>query len=202
MIGSAWKQVDILTTNLNYFRSGRFLIEPHPIARALENGATVRIITMDPESVIAEYRAKQLMRSHDVPGYRRELREGIIWFFENFSNIQQFHLHIYNDLPLQITTRVDQTIITSIVTRGERARKRIQIQFSVYDEGVTESFISHFQTMFDNSTDVAGVKWVLRHPPQESGGSEESVVTSNVRLQRKPGSPNRPEAPRQREREG
>lgn len=162
MISTAQKQVDILTTNLDYFHSKIFQIDPHPIKKALENGATVRIVTMDPESVIAEYRARQLVRGQDVPGYRRELRAGIISLFNQFGDHPDFHLHVYNDLPLQITTRIDQTIITSVVTIGERARKRIQIQFNLHDEGVTESFVSHFQSMFDNSTDVTGLKWVLR----------------------------------------
>jgi len=162
LISMAQKQVDILTTNLDYFHSKIFQIDPHPIKKALENGATVRIVTMDPESVIAEYRARQLVRGQDVPGYRRELRAGIINLFDQFGDHSDFHLHVYNDLPLQITTRIDQTIITSVVTIGERARKRIQIQFNLHDEGVTESFVSHFQSMFDNSTDVTGLKWVLR----------------------------------------
>jgi nucleoside 2-deoxyribosyltransferase len=168
MISTAQKQVDILTTNLEYFLSKKFNREPHPIATALKNGATVRIVTMDPESVIAEYRARQLVRGQDVPGYRRELRSGIIEFYERFGGSTDFHLHTYNDLPLQITTRVDHTIITSVVTIGEKARKRIQIQFNLHDEGVTESFVSHFQSMFDNSTDVTGLKWVVRPETEDS----------------------------------
>ncbi|MGR3310930.1 MAG: hypothetical protein ACUZ77_09160, partial [Candidatus Brocadiales bacterium] len=108
----------------------------------------------------AEYRAKQLVRGQDIPGYRRELREGIVTLFNIFGDHPLFHLHIYDDLPLQITFRIDENVITSIATRGERARKRIQIKFSLYDEGVTESFVSHFQSMFDNSTDVRGLSWV------------------------------------------
>lgn len=160
LISGAEKQVDILTTNLNYFIESKLRVGTNPIARALENGATVRIVTMDPESQIAMYRAKQLVRGDDVPGYRRELREGIIRLSEQFVNHDRFHLHIYDDLPLQITTRVDQTILTSVVTRGERARKRIQIQFNLMDEGVTESFVGHFQSMFDTSSDVKRMAWI------------------------------------------
>jgi hypothetical protein len=175
MIAGAEKQVDILTTNLEYFRSRRFPSNPHPFEQALANGATVRIVTMDPESVIAEYRARQLNRGQDVPGYRRELRTGIIRFFGQFGDTPDFHLHTYNDLPLQITTRVDHRIITSVVTIGERARKRIQIQFHLNDEGVTESFISHFQSMFDNSTDVSGLKWVVRPGLEDSRSAKDTT---------------------------
>lgn len=182
MISAAEKQVDILTTNLNYFVSTKLKVDTSPIAKALDNGATVRIVTMDPESVIAEYRARQLVRGQDVPGYRRELRNGIIKLFEQFGDEPHFHLHTYNDLPLQITTRVDQIIITSVVTRGERARKRIQIQFNLHDEGVTESFVSHFQSMFDNSTDVKGMNWILR---QEGSSSFEDGTRESGQLARR-----------------
>jgi hypothetical protein len=37
----------------------------------------------------------------------------------------------------------------------------------LYDEGVTESFVGHFQSMFDNSLDVRAVKWVLGSSPPE-----------------------------------
>ena len=168
LISTAQKQVDILTTNLDYFLFKKLASDSHPIANALKNGATVRIVTMDPESVIAEYRARQLVRGQDVPGYRRELRQGIIDLYNRFAENPDFHLHIYNDLPVQITTRVDHIITTSVVTIGEKARKRIQIQFNLRNEGVTESFVSHFQSMFDNSTDVTGMKWVLHPGPENS----------------------------------
>jgi hypothetical protein len=159
MITGAEECVDILTTNVDYYLTDRFKLE-HPFARALKKGVPVRIVTMDPESVIAQYRAKQLQH---VPGYRRELRDGIVRFYELFKNEPNFHLHIYDDLPLQITTRIDQNVITSVVTGGDRARKRIQIQFKVHDDGVTESFIAHFQSVFENSKDIRGVAWVIKH---------------------------------------
>jgi hypothetical protein len=200
MISGAERQVDILTTNLDYFVSAK-LREPGPIAEALHNGATVRIVTMDPESVIAEYRARQLVRGQDIPGYRSELRNGIIRLFGRFGDHPHFHLHTYNDLPLQITIRVDHVVLTSVVTRGERARKRIQIQFNLHDEGVTESFVSHFQSMFDTSTDVKGVNWVqdqisaARRPPSISTGGPRQRESPPSRARRALVRQPRPEQP-------
>jgi hypothetical protein len=165
VISTANKNVNILTTNVGWFlhNMGPGINQTaHPFARALLNGVPVQIVTMDPESVIAEYRARQLLKQDDVPGYRRELREGIVELFQRFGHLENFHLHIYNDLPLQITVWVDHRIITSIVTTGERARTRLHVEFSEFDEGVTESFTGHFQSMFNNSKDVRGVAWVLR----------------------------------------
>ena len=176
MISNARNQVDILTTNLNYFLFDKLKSNCSPFREALNHGASVRIVTMNPESVIAEYRAKQLIRGQDIPGYRRELRNGIVTLFNLFEEHPQFHLHVYDDLPLQITFRIDENIITSIATRGERARKRIQIKFSLYDEGVTESFVSHFQSMFDNSTDVRGLRWATEY--------EKEYINQNSKLEK------------------
>jgi|GEM_PF-2351646 len=162
MIKNAEKYIDILTTNLDYFVRDDFIGDNSPFSAALDNGATVRIVTMDPVSVIAEYRAKQLNRGQNVPKYRKELRDSIAKFNNKFGEHQRFHLHIYNDLPLQITIRIDHTIITSIVTRGEKARDRIQVLFNLHDQGVTESFLTHFQSMYEDSNDVRGIAWVLR----------------------------------------
>jgi hypothetical protein len=164
VVSQAEHYVDVLTTNVSYFLSSEFhsgLKAVHPFMAALRKGAAIRIVTMDPESIIAEYRAKQLNKKDDIPGYRDELRKGIIYLYKLFEAYPNFSLHLYDDLPLQITTRVDQTIITSVVTKGDRARKRIQIEFHLTDDGVSESFISHFQSMFDGSTDARGIAWIL-----------------------------------------
>jgi hypothetical protein len=179
LIADADQHVDILTTNVSYFLHGKFSSRPeHPLARALKKGATVRIVTMDPESVIAEYRARQLGRGHDVPGYRKELRDAIVRLYHLFGSRDRFYFKIYNDLPLQITTRINQTIITSVVTRGDQARKRIAIQFNVHDDGVTESFVAHFQSMFEDSKDVKGVAWIVRQSLDGTGSGSPSAVDS------------------------
>ncbi|MGR3310894.1 MAG: hypothetical protein ACUZ77_08975 [Candidatus Brocadiales bacterium] len=53
MISNAKNQVDILTTNLNYFYSDKLDNTDSPFHEALKNGASVRIVTMNPESIIA-----------------------------------------------------------------------------------------------------------------------------------------------------
>jgi nucleoside 2-deoxyribosyltransferase len=167
LVRSAQYCVDILSTNVSYFLSREFqgeIASEHPIASALRQGATVRVVTLDPESSIAEYRARQLDRGHDVWGYRQELRNAIIEMHAAFGGYSDFSLHLYNDLPLQITIRVDETIITSVVTRGDRSRKRIQFQLHLTHRGVSESFVSHFQSMYDTSLDVRRFDWVMPHP--------------------------------------
>jgi hypothetical protein len=185
MITRARRTVEVLSTNVDYYLSRSFYTgtkATHPFAAALRNGARVSVVTMDPESLIAEYRAKQLYRGADVPGYRRELRDGIRLLYELFKNDRNFSMHVYNDLPLQITVRVDDTILTSVVTRGAQARRRIQIQFQLAYPPVSESFVTHFQTMYDSSEDIRNVRWATSAPDadllqrlEDPFGAEESA---------------------------
>jgi hypothetical protein len=170
MIGRARRTVEVLSTNVDYYLSRAFYTGPtatHPFAAALRNGARVSIVTMDPECLIAEYRAKQLYRGADVPGYRKELRDGIRLLYELYKNERNFSVHLYNDLPLQITVRVDETILTSVVTRGAQARRRIQMQFDLAYPPVSESFVTHFQTMYDSSEDLRNVRWATSPPDSD-----------------------------------
>ncbi|MEW6558396.1 MAG: hypothetical protein AB1349_13780 [Elusimicrobiota bacterium] len=131
LISSAKDRVDILETNLEWFAYIEPFnlenIENHPLKKAIDNGAEIRILTMDPEAIIAEYRAKQLGKVADVPGYREVLWESIKKIYTNFRKYKNFNLRIYNELPLQIAFRIDDRIITGIIARGEKSRKLIHI---------------------------------------------------------------------------
>ena len=170
MIARARRTVELLTTNLHYYYSRSFYTGPkalHPFELALRKGVRVNVVTMDPESLIAEYRGKQLYRGADIPGYRKELRDGIRLFYELYKKYSNFSMHLYSDLPLQITIRVDETVLTSVVTRGTRARNRIQMQFDLSYAPVTESFVTHFQAVYDSSEDIRNVLWVTSVPDQQ-----------------------------------
>jgi hypothetical protein len=84
-----------------------------------------------------------------------------------YKNERNFSVHLYNDLPLQITVRVDETILTSVVTRGAQARRRIQMQFDLAYPPVSESFVTHFQTMYDSSEDLRNVRWATSPPDSD-----------------------------------
>lgn len=169
-IGSARSMIDILTTNLDYFlheiampqnASERSILET---CLELERNVAVRLVVMDPDCHIAEYRARQLGMSGDVGQYREELRSAIVEFYMRFERFygDRFRMRIYEDLPLQITMRVDNEIITSFVTRGKRSRDRVHVRFRVEDDGVSDTFVSHFQSVFDSAKEIREFSWLYR----------------------------------------
>lgn len=168
VISEAKRRVDVLVTNLDWFVSqGKFQLEKgkeqdHPFQKAINNGARVRILAMDPEAIISEYRAKQLGKGADIPGYREVLRKSIIRVFSIFRGDNNFNLRIYNELPLQYTFIIDDIIITGIIVRGERSRDLIHVEFDKGSEGVTESFLNHFESLFNASSDASQFNWVTR----------------------------------------
>jgi hypothetical protein len=170
LISSAKYRVDILETNLDWFvNCGKFKIDDkekqsHPFNFALKNGCDIRIVTMDPEAIISEFRAKQLGKQIDVPGYRENLRESIRKLYHAFRNEigDRFNLKIYSELPLQITSIIDDKIITGIIARGRKSRGLIHIEFSKYLDGVNESFLNHFESIYNSSNDASSFNWVVK----------------------------------------
>jgi hypothetical protein len=130
----------------------------------LERGVTVRLVVMDPDCHIAEYRARQLGMSGDVGQYREELRNAIVEVYSLFEPYygDRFRMKVYEDLPLQITLRVDNEVISSFVTRGKRSRDRVHVRFRVEDEGVYDTFVGHFGSVYDSAKDIREFSWLYR----------------------------------------
>lgn len=170
-IESARRSVDIITTNLEYFAD---LLGPSPAPgvqwsspfhTALRNGARIRLLTMNPDCHIAELRANQLDRKGDVHAYRNHLRAAILRFYDAFKDdYLKVVVHIYDDLPLQISCIVDGEVITSFVTRGSRSRDQIHVRFRPDHFGIATTFIAHFESVFNTSTDLLSYAWVHRTP--------------------------------------
>ena len=171
LVSSAKRKVDILETNLDWFvNCGNFTIdnnfkkENHPFNLALKNGCEIRVVTMDPEAIISEYRAKQLGKQIDVPGYRENLRESIRKLYKAFRNEigNRLNLKIYSELPLQITSIIDDEIITGIIAGGRKSRELIHIKFIKHLDGVNESFLNHFESIYNSSNDASSFNWVVK----------------------------------------
>ena len=75
---------------------------------------------------------------------------------------KHFTMKVYEDLPLQITIRVDNEVITSFVTRGKRSRQRVHVRFRVEDEGVYETFLGHTGSVYDSAKDITEFSWLYR----------------------------------------
>lgn len=149
-VANAQRSIDLITTNLSFFADiEKFSIKTNGEKKfafdsPVERGVKVRILALNPDSIITEYRAKQLGLDHDVAGYREQLRDAARFFYQRYESSRNVDIRIYDDLPLQITALVDNRVITSIVSRGQQARNNIHVEFDLDYEGARASFEKHF----------------------------------------------------------
>lgn len=149
-VAKANNTIDLITSNLSYFADiDNFVAKvngetafafDHPV----EQNVRLRILALNPDSVIAEYRAKQLGMEHDVSGYREQLRNSARFFYHRYMKSKNVDMRIYDDLPLQITFIIDGRVITSFVSRGHQARHNIHVEFDLEFKGARASFEEHF----------------------------------------------------------
>lgn len=183
MIAEANQSIDLITSNLSYFADiHRFFVRENdqilfPFDIPVHKGVKVRILCLDPDSPIAAYRAKQLSRSHDVAGYREELRSSAAFFYQRYHKHKNVDVRIYDDLPLQITMLVDDKVVTSIMSRGNQSRDNIHLYFNLEFKGVHASFERHFAEVLANQAQtihIANLAWarVSVEPPPPDSGSE------------------------------
>lgn len=145
MMANATSRINILTTNLNYTAS--FLKNAlREAVSANHNNPTfkVEILTMDPESDVANARALQLGRP--IRHYRDELRRSLDEIRDLFSGAPQVEIATHRTLPTQMTFVIDGTVVTGIVSLGQQSREGIH--FVLYDlPGAANDFLAHFRSL-------------------------------------------------------
>jgi len=150
IIINAKKTIDLITTNLSYYADFDEFVatfdgkEQYAFDPPVNKGVRVRILILDPESVITEYRAKQLGRGHEVAEYREELRQSAKKFYQRYIDKKNVDIRIYDDLPSQITMMVDDKVISSFVSRGQQARYNIHTVLDIEYKGTRATFEKHF----------------------------------------------------------
>ena len=170
-IATAQRTIDLITTNLSFYADfDNFVHETvgkisYAFDPPIERGVRVRVLILDPESVIAEYRAKQLGREHEVYEYRNQLRRFATAFYHRYIDKENVDIRIYDDLPSQITLLIDDRVITSFLSRGQQARFNIHAEFSKDCKGVHETFEKNFAEVLANekhTTHISHFKWAQR----------------------------------------
>jgi hypothetical protein len=155
MIENAKYRIYILTTNLKYIHdklkdSIRFAIKRNLVKnRAVDDGKEldnqsfkVDILTMDPESIVANARAKQL--NVDVRKYRDELRLSLDAMRESFkSYADNVEIATYVSLPTVIMFVIDDTVVWSVPFPSQQSRMVPHFVIS-HDAVSTKDFISYF----------------------------------------------------------
>ncbi|NOT86172.1 MAG: hypothetical protein HOP02_15660 [Methylococcaceae bacterium] len=145
LISLARQRVFILTTNLSYTAS--YLCEA--IKEAVERNKgnpdfRVEILTMDPESNVANERAVQLGRTARV--YRDELRESLEHLQRAFTGLKNVEIMTYTSLPTQMTFIVDNHVVVAVVSMTELSREGTHFLLSDSPRGA-EPFIGHFRAV-------------------------------------------------------
>jgi hypothetical protein len=177
-VAGARRSIDLITTNLSYFADvEQFVVnngneKVYAFDPPVNRGVRVRILALNPDSVIAEYRAKQLGLDYDVAGYREELRAAARFFYFRYLGKKKVDIRIYDDLPLQITALIDDRVITSIVSRGQQARNNVHVDFDLEYSGARASFEKHFAEVLASQAQtfhITKFSWVRDEPSVMSG---------------------------------
>lgn len=177
VVAKATHTIDLITSNLSYFTDlENFVVKVDDELRfafdlPIERGIRVRILTLNPDSIIAEYRAKQLGLEHDVSGYREQLRKAARFFYHRYRRYNNVDIRIYDDLPLQITLLIDNKVITGIMSRGHQARYNIHVEFDLDFKGVRASFEEHFAEVLASQAQtfhISRFAWAQKLPEDET----------------------------------
>lgn len=150
IVASARTRIYLITTNLTYFSDfDNFVVTNSPKQFAfdppVEQGVELRILTLDPDSPIVKYRAEQLGRGYDVAAFREELRDSARRIYSRYKSKHNVSIHVYDDVPMQITMLVDDQAITSVMARGRLSRRNLHFRLSMRVPGARETFENHFQ---------------------------------------------------------
>ena len=183
LIRSAVDTVDILSVSVEWLVQSEawdpLSSTKHPLREALDRGAHVRILGMNPDTVVAGYRAQQLGMTQ-AP-YRHGLSRSIRVLNRQFNDYgDRFHLRLYDELPLQVTTLVDDVLVTTVISRGTRIRNAIHFQVQKDSIGVAETFLSHFNGLYDSSIDASTVDWVTAEEEVRISQAPSVVVPEHI----------------------
>lgn len=163
LVANATNRIYLITTNLGYFTdTAKFTVGNNQFAfdPPTKKGVDVKILTMDPESIIVKYRAEQLGLEYDVSGFREELRASARRFYQRYRRKPNVNIRLYGDLPLQITLIVDCVVVTSVLSRGSRGRTNLHFRLDIDTPGARESFEEHFHEVWAApARHISSFKW-------------------------------------------
>lgn len=146
LISKANQRVQMITTNLQFV----FTNLKNSIDQALEANKDnpefkVEILTMDPEGDTTNARAAQL--GQRTRKYRDILRESLDSMRKEYDGNSKVEIVTYSSLPTQITFIIDDTVITSVISFGQLARRNIHFVVGANRPKVSESFLAHFSSV-------------------------------------------------------
>jgi nucleoside 2-deoxyribosyltransferase len=153
---AARHRIDVLTTNLSWLfkqidETERTSWDHITTAVEARESLQLRILTLNPESEIAAARGRQMGFS---PGnFRAQLRDALnhAKALETRTRGNRVEIRTYDQLPTQITFRIDDEVYTCIVGQPMQSRHYPVLQFHIANLGVKEAFLSHFLAVWKDA---------------------------------------------------
>jgi hypothetical protein len=115
-------------------------------------------LTLNPESETAAKRGRQL--GFTPANFRKQLREALdeaIAFASKYPT-SRVEVRQYDELPTQITFRIDDQVYTCIVGRPLQSRHYPILRFEIGSAGVQEVFLAHFLAVWKDARWIQGGK--------------------------------------------
>ena len=138
-----------MTTNLSWlFEQGEVskTTDWDSITTALDRNSSLqlRVLTLNPQSEIAASRGLQL--GFERGNFRNQLQKALqeVRTFANNYTTDRVEVRLNDELPTQITYRMDNEVYTCIVGQPMQSRNYPVLKFDVANLGVKEAFLSHF----------------------------------------------------------
>ncbi len=177
LIRRASSEIEILTTNLDYFAAPSKETVQHPLRimdlkNAIDKGVRIRFYTMDPDSNIVVERNKLLepvAEGRDVFQYRKALIRNIKTLYIYFQEaVRQGNCSIglYDALPTLMIYRIDDRYIIPSVSLIKKSRLCIHVEFKRMDPGVRDTFELTLDQIRRIAKPVQQFSWINEDWPQ------------------------------------
>lgn len=145
---SSKTHIDILQTNLSVLKDD--FIDDLDKAMEQEENLRLRILTLDPQSVFVNYRAKQLDET-EVRSFRTELQGALDAVYFRLRRFERrVQIKTYDDFPSQIAFFFDQEILACVVSATGRSRDNCAFLLPSNFQGAKRSFTDHFSHLWSS----------------------------------------------------
>lgn len=144
---NARERIQILTTNLTTVSAN--YIDAIVDAVTRNPNVVVRILTSDPDNTFIDPRADQL--EEDKTGYRMELQGSLESIKAKLRKYENCEVRTYKDFPVQLWHLIDDRIYVGQSSLVRRTRHNCVFGIGVDEEGVKETYLDHFDRLWENS---------------------------------------------------
>src|SRR5207244_1437039 len=146
---TASHHIDILQTNLvtiatEYLQQLREALKRRP-------ELTVRLLTLNPQSIFVNYRGAQVGFARDIALYREELDanlRSVHFGLRAFGS--RVKIRTYDDFPTQIVFYFDNEVVVCVVSATGRSRDNCAFLIDARIPGAQQSFTDHFEYLWSD----------------------------------------------------